>query len=164
MSKHVSGEKNPNWRHGGYSVNRPEHNSYRAMKSRCLNPQYPYYSRYGGRGIRVCERWLRGFQYFFEDMGKKPGPKYTLERIDYDGNYDPSNCRWATQREQNNNKVNNKLVIVDGVEDTFANHARKRGIKPGTVTSRVRQQGWSVQEAFTIPSGGIGANQTSRLR
>lgn len=89
--------------------------SYMAMKSRCLNPNATGYENYGGRGITICERWLdkeRGFLNFSEDMGERP-KGMSIDRIDNDSNYEPSNCRWATKTEQNRNqqKHNKKKYI-----------------------------------------------------
>lgn len=82
----------------------PEYRSWDSMKSRCYRQSYTGWHRYGGRGIKVCDRWLESFINFLEDMGKKPDPTYTIDRIDPDGNYEPSNCRWASKKEQRANQ------------------------------------------------------------
>ena len=81
-----------------------EWRSWRAMKTRCTNAHSSDYKNYGGRGITVCPRWLHSFQNFLSDMGLKPTAKHTLDRINNDGNYEPKNCRWATAKEQRDNR------------------------------------------------------------
>lgn len=81
----------------------PEYRSWRSMRARCEQPKHIGFHLYGGRGIRICERWT-SFENFLADMGPKPGPNFSLDRIDVDGNYEPSNCRWATPVEQSNNR------------------------------------------------------------
>lgn len=78
----------------------PEYNTWLGMKQRCYNKKCACYSYYGGRGIRVCKRWKHSFSNFLADMGRKPGPDYSIDRINVNGNYEPSNCRWATKKEQ----------------------------------------------------------------
>jgi hypothetical protein len=80
-------------------------NTYRGMKARCLNPRHLGYKNYGGRGVIICERWLRSFEAFVQDVGPRPGPEYTLDRYpNADGNYERGNVRWATRLEQAHNK------------------------------------------------------------
>ena len=79
-----------------------------SMKQRCFNPNNPSYPRYGGRGITICERWLDSFENFYQDIGERPSRDYTLDRIDNNGNYEPTNCRWADLITQAKNKEDYK--------------------------------------------------------
>lgn len=83
----------------------PEYGAWRSMKNRCSNKNYSYYHRYGGRGIKVCERWLDSFSNFLEDVGHKPSPEVSLDRINNDADYEPGNCRWATPTQQVMNRT-----------------------------------------------------------
>jgi hypothetical protein len=102
-----------------------EYHSWRAMVARCTNEKRPDYDHYGGRGIKVCDRWRNSFEDFYTDMGDKP-TDMSLDRIDNDGDYAPDNCRWATWREQSRNKRNNRLIenkpLVDWCEENDLNY------------------------------------------
>lgn len=115
-----------------------EYAAWQSMKTRCYNPRSRRFDRYGGRGIRVCERWLHSFDAFLADMGRRPGDGYTLDRVDGDKDYGPDNCRWSTWAEQNNNKSDNVYLTIDGVRKCAAAWARTSGISYKTVLRRVR--------------------------
>lgn len=109
------------WHNGqkthGLTVDRKPHPLFcrwSAMWFRCTNPKHKAFHRYGGRGIKVCDRW-KDFALFVADVGERPGPGFTLDRIDNDGDYEPSNIRWATWSQQNLNKPGRRIVTLDGV-------------------------------------------------
>jgi hypothetical protein len=113
------------------------------MLSRCKNPNVPHYERYGGRGIKVCERWLI-FTNFLADMGERPSRKHSIDRIDNDRGYEPSNVRWATVNEQaaNRRKRRSFLMITIGSDTlSISDWSHKSGIDKGTLRSRIRR-GW----------------------
>lgn len=135
------------------AYNRTEYNSWRAMKGRCYYEKYRAYSQYGGRGIIVCDRWLGtdGFKHFIEDMGKKISPKHTLDRIDNDGNYEPANCRWATQREQVRNSSTVVHIDVGMGDELLLDVLERNGIGVDTYRNRVYTCHWPVIKAATHP-------------
>ena len=96
------------------------------MKSRCLNKNHNDYNNYGARGIKVCDRWMK-FENFWEDMGERPS-KMTLDRVDVNGNYEPNNCRWATNEQQYNNTRTNVFISWDGKTRTIMQWAKELGI------------------------------------
>ena len=101
---------------------RPRYGCWDSMKQRCYNPKSPMYKNYGGRGIKVCDRWLHSYQSYIEDIGLPPTPKHSLDRIDNDGDYTPENVRWATQTEQNYNqriRRDNKLGVRGVLYDKY---------------------------------------------
>lgn len=126
-------------------------NIWRAMHNRCENPKNKAYAYYGARGINVCEQWsgAEGFVKFLVDMASyKDG--LTLEREDNNGNYEPSNCRWATRLEQAHNKSNNHNLTANGTTQTLAEWARDLGCTGGAITYRLRQ-GMSLDEVVMKP-------------
>jgi hypothetical protein len=128
-----------------------EYTAWQAMKDRCLNPRSHKWADYGGRGIAVCKAWL-DFVTFYADMGPKPSPAHSLERIDNDGNYEPGNVRWATMAEQALNKRNNRLLIWQGKTLPLTEWCRRLGVNLTTVWGRLNR-GWSVADALSTPAG-----------
>ena len=127
---------------------------WKGMKNRCLLQTDPYYHRYGGRGIQIDERWLK-FEDFYADMGDPPSSKHTLDRLDRDGHYTVSNCRWATPTEQANNRISNRLLTVDGVTATIAEWARRTGLPKSTIRERLKRQ-WTEADAVNMPRRKVG--------
>lgn len=130
----------------------PEWWVYNNMKSRVLNPRSPVFHHYGGRGITICNRWLgqNGFANFFADMGPRPSPKHSIERVDNEGPYSPDNCVWANKTAQARNTRRNLLVTYNGETKTAGAWEAVIGIKACTIYSRI-QRGWSAEEAITTP-------------
>lgn len=127
----------------------PEYTSFKGMKARCYNKNGQHYNRYGARGIRVCDRWLseEGFKNFLADMGLRPTPKHTLDRIDNDGNYEPGNCCWATRKEQVRNRA--WTVRMDGIPLSVL--SEKHGIDHSVVLNRWHL-GWRGDRLFSPPA------------
>lgn len=126
-----------------------EYNAWCSMKKRCFNKKNPSYEHYGARGITVCERWKNSFINFLKDIGEAPSLDHSIDRIDVNGDYGPSNCRWATIKEQNANRRQRKNEIYFNNEGTREAGKRLGGWK-GLVYDRIRK-GWSIQDAFTVP-------------
>lgn len=128
----------------------PEHGTWTWMRNRCLNPTNQRYSEYGGRGIKICERWLESFENFFADMGPRPSPQHSIERENNNGNYEPGNCKWATRTEQNRNSRQNVKLTHNGETLTVAEWTQRLGFKRATLYYRI-SAGWSVSRALTTP-------------
>lgn len=124
--------------------------SWLAMKQRCTNPNSKFYSYYGGRGITICSSWLNSFENFYADMGDPPSG-HTIDRIDNEKGYDPTNCRWAPRIVQLNNRRTNRRVTFLGVTATVTQWARLLGFPRNTLDQRLAA-GWSVERAFTEPA------------
>lgn len=129
--------------------NAPEYAVWRTMLARCNNPKHKSFHDYGGRGIKVCERWMTAAN-FFADMGQRPSARHTIERINNSGNYEPSNCRWATMAEQCKNRRNSVVVTAAGQALSLSEWAQKTGIGLSTIKERLRN-GWSPDRAVSEP-------------
>lgn len=129
----------------------PTYTVWVGMKQRCLNADDPKWGDYGGRGIKVCDRWRDSFTNFLADMGEKPSPQHSLDRWpDVNGDYEPSNCRWATQYQQQNNRRNNRMVMCDGALMTASEAARRHGLSPSLVHERM-SRGIAGERLFLPP-------------
>jgi len=132
--------------HGeGGTVNRTtEYQTWVNIKLRCRDKNNPIY---GGRGIKVCERWLNSFEDFLADMGRKPSPAHSIERTENNGNYEPSNCKWATRKEQADNRRSNVILTHNGQSMNVKQWAEHTGINERTIYSRLNR-GASHSEAL----------------
>jgi hypothetical protein len=126
------------------------YNTWTAMRSRCNNPNDDRFARYGGRGIKVCERWAENFDEFLADVGIPPKGT-TLGRIDNDGNYEPGNVRWETMKQQCRNTRRNRLVEYQGQTKCIAEWAEIAGMSQSTLAARICIMGWPVERAMTEP-------------
>lgn len=145
-----------NTRHGHAKRGRisSEYHIWMSMHCRCSNPSDRAYANYGGRGIYVAAAW-DSFEQFFADMGARPSQAHSLDRIDNDGPYSPSNCRWATRQEQRANQRPRKDAIWlehDGERKTLDEWARLAGVRYSTMHARITRYGWDAARAVTTPS------------
>lgn len=122
--------------------------TWKGMMSRCFNPRNKRYPHYGGRGIKVCQKWL-DFAEFFKDMGERP-PGMTIERRNNNGDYEPHNCRWATRFEQNQNTSRSRIYQLGNTRASLAVLCRKFGVNRDTVDYRLTQ-GWPLSAALSTP-------------
>lgn len=139
-----------NFKHGA-SIHGERSRAYIAWMNiiqRCENENVPNYGRYGGRGIRVCERWRNSFADFLADMGDAP-VGYSIDRKDNDKDYSPENCRWASKKVQANNMSTNFVIEFAGERHSLQEWSRLTGIPRKTISNRINRLGWSIQEALT---------------
>lgn len=131
--------------------------SWMLMGQRCRNSNHKSYKNYGGRGIKICERW-ETFENFLADMGERP-ENMTLERLNSNGDYEPGNCKWATMKEQGNNRRSNFNITYQGKTQTISQWAEEIGISSKALRFRLNSENWTLKEAMTI-----GLNKGNRWR
>lgn len=138
-------------KHGDALTNKatPEYRAWQSMKARCENPNRKFYENYGGRNIRVCERWVNSFENFLSDMGRRPRGT-SLDRINNNGNYEHSNCRWASRKQQARNTRSNRMIEFNGQSKSLSQWADEIGITSATLGKRI-EHGWEIERAMTAP-------------
>lgn len=139
-----------NRRTHGEAMQKPaEYRIWRGLRQRCYAEHFPAFKYYGARGITVCERWQgpTGYVNFLADMGRRPGPKYSIERSNNNLGYCPSNCKWALPKEQGRNRRVNVYICIDRQKRTLAEWAELVGLKYPTLWGRYRRAGWSGRRA-----------------
>lgn len=138
--------KRPHVNHGMRASR--EYSIWSSMKTRCYNPRAINYRHYGGRGIRMCEAWRKGFMAFYLDMGPCPSPKYEVDRVDNDGPYELSNCVWTTRTQNNRKTRRNHYLTLNGITQCIEAWAEQLGTTGPTIRGRLRR-GWEVSRALT---------------
>ena len=124
------------------------------MKARCYTKSSSRYANYGGRGIRVCDRWLESFDIFCEDMGPRPTSEHQIDRIDNDGDYEPSNCRWALRIEQARNRSTTRLITSGGETKCLQEWAQDLSVNPQTIADRL-DRGWDKDKAVSTEARSV---------
>lgn len=128
----------------------PEYISWQAMKRRALYSKQDHFNRYGGRGIKCCERWLNSFENFLQDMGPRPSLFHTLDRINNDGDYCPENCRWATKKQQARSRCSSRIIQHNGKSKTLAEWAEEAGMDLRSLWQRLKR-GWDMEKSIKTP-------------
>jgi hypothetical protein len=131
------------------------------MKSRCSNPNNNRFANYGGRGISVCDEWNKFESFYLWSVLNGYVDNLTIDRKDTNGNYEPDNCRWVTEKVQQNNRSNNRYVEFDGVSHTLGEWSEITGIKLATIWARLNN-GWSTEKTLTTEPY-VGANQYGKV-
>ena len=128
------------------------HRCWSEIRQRCKNKNYPRYQDYGGRGIKVCERW-NSFINFYHDMGDPPTPRHSIDRIDNNKNYEPGNCKWSNPKEQQNHTRSNRIIEFNGRKLNIQQWSEIVNINHSTIRKRIDRSHWSIERALTeIPS------------
>jgi hypothetical protein len=121
------------------------------IHSRCYNKNHPAFRHYGGRGIEVSDRWST-FEQFLADMGRKPGKRYSIDRIDVNGHYSLENCRWATDLQQGRNRSNNRFLTLNGRRQTLSAWSIQIGVAASLIARRIDRWAWTIEQALTTPA------------
>lgn len=148
MKGKFSGEKHPMYSHG--MTKTPIYRIWCGIKRRCLNKNERSYKHYGGRGIKICDRWMN-FENFFEDIGNSYEKGLSIERIDVNGDYCSENCKWIPIKEQAKNKRNVEIYTYNGVRKNLPDWCKEFGLEYSMVRVRIRILGWSFEKALLTP-------------
>lgn len=140
-----------NNRKHGY-IGTAEYRAWNAARNRCLSKSAQAYDRYGGRGITMCPEWAEKFEAFIADMGPKPSPRHTLERVDNSRGYEPGNCEWRLWEPQNRNRRNTVMVAWRGMNVSLAKLAVRTKVSYGLLHRRIVRAGWDTERALRTPS------------
>lgn len=138
-----------NYKHGKGRSSDKEYSTYHHIIARCNNPKNQAYSDYGGRGIKVCQRWTESFENFYSDMGDAPSPNHSIDRRNVNGDYSPDNCYWATDIEQANNKRNNRRITYRDKTYTLQQLANECNLNHKTLAYRI-DVGWGIDDAVSV--------------
>lgn len=128
---------------------------YRGIIRRCYDSHHKSHKNYGARGISVCPSWLESFEKFCSDMGERPSKKHSIDRIDNDGDYCPSNCKWSTPAEQANNRRSTVYITAFGETKTFSEFSNEYGIPTSTLFNRIIKFGWDAETALIKEPQGV---------
>lgn len=134
--------------HGGFGT--VEYATWDRIIQRCENPVYHGYKNYGARGITICTEWRASFLAFLGDMGPRPSNQHSIDRIDNDRGYEPENCRWATHKEQQRNRGNNRRLTHNGETLCLSEWAERLGVNIDVIQQRLLR-GWSIEKTVTTP-------------
>lgn len=126
------------------------YNSWNSMRSRCYRSADKCFNLYGGRGIKICDRWINNYDNFYYDMGECP-ENMSLDRIDPNGIYEKTNCRWASMKEQQTNRRNNIIIEYNNKKLFLSEWAKETGIKSGTIWKRIIMWNWTIEKALNFP-------------
>ena len=135
----------------GFANKIREYAIWKSIKGRCYNKSDQSYKKYGGRGIRVCDRWLESFSNFLSDIGFSPTKKHSIDRINNDGNYEPLNCRWATNTQQTRNQSSNIIILYKNQEKNLSEWCEILNLNYHTIYGRIKSYGWSKEKAISTP-------------